>query len=784
MKPLILSFVLSTFFSPLLMAADYYSAVASASWNAAASWSSTEGGVGGAGVPAAGDNVFILEGHTINISAITDNGGGGTTPNSITGTTFSGSATSMFYMTGDITVYFGGTLNITAPFMTSGDLYVNGDLTSNDYVVLLGESFLLPSGSLSSDDLVIAGTTSHLMVDCDVTVQNSFHLDGTDALLCGGGHVDVNNGGGSGTLILTNSATVSQICLEFVLLNCDGGCATVIGESIDFHLLPFGRTALFFDGTNDYVDFGSSTVSGTYHTVEFWFYAGADIDGSGTVRDIIGLDGAGGIGVNNVTGNITGETVSIFDASRSNVSSITSTVVAGWNHVAFVSDGSNYLTAYLNGSDETVSTFGAGAPVFANSSDLSFGETLGNGYFDGALDEVRLWSTQKTESNVHDQMFIRLDGSESGLLGFWRFDSGSGSQLIDETSNNNHGTLTNFNLATAWVPSGAPIGNGLLDGSTHVDVRATWAVPAAVATSRSGWHSHGNSGGTYINLNYSTFGHNNVAGNSVLSTDLPAGVEARYGRVWHVYRHGNPHANVLIDVQSLTGSAVALGTDSDYVLLYRAGTSGPFSVYTGSASISGQEITISGVILSTGYFTIGTRDATNSPLPVDMSDFYGVVVEGGVQLYWETKSELDNDFFIVERSMDQKNWFDIGRAEGNGTTNQTKNYSYLDRKAKTDNYYRLKQVDYDGDYEYSEIIRVRKTSMNISYVYPNPVRQEFNLEGIDRSELRRLYLIKMNGEEVELSTSSRHLPSSLSEGVYILRAILSDGAKDFRVVKR
>ena len=160
---------------------------------------------------------------------------------------------------------------------------------------------------------------------------------------------------------------------------------------------------------------------------------------------------------------------------------------------------------------------------------------------------------KKTETQIHDQMFVRLEGDETGLLGFWRFDSGSGSQLIDETSNNIHGTLTNFDLTNAWVPSGAPIGNGLLDGSTHVDVRALWAVTPAAPVTRSGWHSHGNSGGTYINLNYSTFGHNNVAGSSVLTSDLPAGVEARYGRVWHVYRHGNPHANILIDVSVAHG---------------------------------------------------------------------------------------------------------------------------------------------------------------------------------------------------------------------------------------
>ena len=133
--------------------------------------------------------------------------------------------------------------------------------------------------------------------------------------------------------------------------------------------------------------------------------------------------------------------------------------------------------------------------------------------------------------------------------------------------------------------------------------------------------------------------------------------------------------------------------------------------------------------------------------------------------------------------MDQKSWETIGRVKGNGTTNQPQQYSFLDRRAKDENFYRLKQVDFDGDFEYSEIIYVSKRAMTVSYVYPNPVKQEFDLTGIDRNTILQLYLLKMNGERIELSTDATTVPASLTKGVYVLRAILPEGPRDFKLVK-
>jgi hypothetical protein len=85
-----------------------------------------------------------------------------------------------------------------------------------------------------------------------------------------------------------------------------------------------------------------------------------------------------------------------------------------------------------------------------------------NRYFEGEIDEVRLWDVSRTQQEIRDNMCSSLSGNEPGLKAYWNFDSGSGNTLIDNSQNNYDGTLNNMTNSN-WVFSGAPIG----DTSTH-----------------------------------------------------------------------------------------------------------------------------------------------------------------------------------------------------------------------------------------------------------------------------------------------------------------------------
>lgn len=96
-------------------------------------------------------------------------------------------------------------------------------------------------------------------------------------------------------------------------------------------------------------------------------------------------------------------------------------------------------------------------------------------------------------------------------------------------------------------------------------------------------------------------------------------------------------------------------------------------------------------------------------------------------LLWVTASELNNDRFIIEKSPDGINFFPIGQVPGHGTTSVVHNYTFNDPNPFNGyNYYRLKQVDFDGTFSYSNIILIDVSAAvvvnetRLENVYPNP----------------------------------------------------------------
>lgn len=118
-----------------------------------------------------------------------------------------------------------------------------------------------------------------------------------------------------------------------------------------------------------------------------------------------------------------------------------------------------------------------------------------------------------------------------------------------------------------------------------------------------------------------------------------------------------------------------------------------------------------------------------SIVPVELKSFTSENVGSAVKLRWTTATETNNKGFEIERLKDfpyaaPKNWEQIGYVDGNGTSAKSHNYIFIDNNPGTGNYsYRLKQVDYDGSYKYSEILNVNvndRLQFDLSQNYPNP----------------------------------------------------------------
>ncbi|MHA4736402.1 T9SS type A sorting domain-containing protein [Dyadobacter sp. MSC1_007] len=117
-------------------------------------------------------------------------------------------------------------------------------------------------------------------------------------------------------------------------------------------------------------------------------------------------------------------------------------------------------------------------------------------------------------------------------------------------------------------------------------------------------------------------------------------------------------------------------------------------------------------------------------LPVVLVKFQGVRSLEGSKLTWKTTSETNNKGFEIERSADARAFGKIGFVDGNGDTKEDKTYHFTDLQPFETSYYRLKQLDYDGKFEYSKVIAVRGDQVEIK-VYPNPAQEYLTISGIE-----------------------------------------------------
>lgn len=115
-----------------------------------------------------------------------------------------------------------------------------------------------------------------------------------------------------------------------------------------------------------------------------------------------------------------------------------------------------------------------------------------------------------------------------------------------------------------------------------------------------------------------------------------------------------------------------------------------------------------------------------APLPIKLITFNATAKGNSVVLNWQTAAEINNDYFTIERSIDAKNWGEILYITGAGNSNKTETYTSTDLTPLNGTaYYRLKQTDFDGKFEYFNVVavNVEKESTYKIAVYPNPATE-------------------------------------------------------------
>ena len=204
-------------------------------------------------------------------------------------------------------------------------------------------------------------------------------------------------------------------------------------------------------------------------------------------------------------------------------------------------------------------------------------------------------------------------------------------------------------------------------------------------------------------------------------------------------------------------------------------------------------------------FAVGGNSSDGNPLqgpmPVELTTFTANTIDRDVNLNWVTASEINNSGFEVLRSSqnDNNNWTKVGFIAGSGTKNTPTIYTFEDKKLETGKYnYRLKQIDYNGNYEYfnlnSDVVIGIPKKLELSQNYPNPFNPvtKIDYQVTDESKVT-LKIYDITGKEVMTLVNAQQKSgyytvqfnaSNLSSGNYFYKLIASSNGNESVVTKK
>jgi hypothetical protein len=445
------------------------------------------------------------------------------------------------------------------------------------------------------------------------------------------------------------------------------------------------------------------------------------------------------------------------------------------------------ICAFANAQSQFTNT--GNLQVFPGASIAFFGNFVNNGTFTDQAGVYFYGSSAQTISGASPITFYNLQGNNATGITMQRDIAISNALTLTAGPLILNGTtLTISNSASTAITR---VTGYILSERTDNASKVRWNIGANTSAHV---FPFGTASGGYIPFTLTLTAGN--IGNVTVSTFPTASNNTPYPSspvmVTNMYRNGADNSvNVVdrfwqIDKDGVSGTAT-LRFD---VAAAEVGTITQLRAQRWNSSISGWDAPLPGqtstatsaTVPGVTTFSPWTLSGNNAPLPVELLTFSALPNdEGNIDVYWETSSETNNDYFAVQRSQDGINFSEIGQVPGAGTSQTLNSYIYTDKDPLPGrSYYRLRQVDFDGMYKYSDIVRVDMEGRLRLTAFPNPVKDDkflldfhVQLESPTYISLhdRTGRLIYTGIARAGSSTYEINLPSSPSSGVYLLRAV-------------
>lgn len=231
---------------------------------------------------------------------------------------------------------------------------------------------------------------------------------------------------------------------------------------------------------------------------------------------------------------------------------------------------------------------------------------------------------------------------------------------------------------------------------------------------------------------------------------------------------GTVSINGLVCLSSLVGLKIGVFTGSCCGdVAWNVNSTGTFT-FVNAANTGGQ----SGWIAECPSFITAV-------LPIELLSFDGICNnENVVNLKWKTISESDNDYFTLERSKDAQNWDIVGKVKGAGNSTQIRDYTFEDKQPMRGiAYYRLKQTDFNGKFEYSPFATIESCKSNDVAFYPNPASTEivFNNSLNENTSLEVYNMLGLKVATFSLIAGENKVNlSEFENGTYFFKVIDAD----------